>query len=59
MILERKMQIKIHELRQQFGDFQSNLKMERYGAQLTLYSVRELIQDIAGVRVICNYIDDI
>lgn len=34
-------------------------KMQRYGLPLTLDSVREHIQDIAGIRVICNFIDDI
>lgn len=122
MILERKMRINIPNLKQEFGNFQSNLKMkgfdprrsilelaelmhvynsamkeistklevlddefhirnshnpihhlecrikgiksiadkmERYGVQPTMDSVRENVQDIAGVRVICNYIDDI
>lgn len=123
MILERKMQINIPDLRQQFGDFHNNFKIdglgdprrfilkfaefiqvynsamkeintklevlddefhirnshnpihhlecrvkgiksiadkiERYGVPPTLDSVREHILDIAGVRVICNYIDDI
>ena len=34
-------------------------KMQRYGIPVTLDSVRENIQDIAGIRVICNYTDDI
>jgi len=34
-------------------------KMQRYGVPLTLDSAREHVQDIAGIRVICNYIDDI
>ena len=123
MILERKMQINIPDLQQQFGDFQNNNgltsfgdpraiiiefagliqvyngamkgistklevlddefhirhshnpihhlecrikgirsifdKMQRCGVPLTLDSAREYVQDIAGIRVICNYVDDI
>ena len=34
-------------------------KLERYGYPITLESMEENIWDIAGIRVICNYIDDI
>jgi len=34
-------------------------KMQRYGVPLTPDSLREHVQDIAGIRVICNFIDDI
>lgn len=34
-------------------------KMERKGYPLTLESMRENLMDIAGIRVICDYIDDI
>jgi len=123
MILERKMQINIPDLQQQFGEFQNNNrlirfddpratiiefagliqvysgamkeistkldvlddefhihhshnpihhlecrikgirsifdKMQRCGVPLTLESAKEHVQDIAGIRVICNYVDDI
>jgi len=34
-------------------------KMERKGYPFTLESMRENLMDIAGIRVICDYIDDI
>jgi putative GTP pyrophosphokinase len=34
-------------------------KMLLRGVPLTIDSVREHIQDIAGIRVICNFVDDI
>ena len=34
-------------------------KMQRYGIPLTLDSAREHVKDIAGIRVVCNFIDDI
>ena len=34
-------------------------KLERYGKPLTLESLQENILDIAGVRVICSYVDDV
>jgi putative GTP pyrophosphokinase len=34
-------------------------KMQVYGVSVSLESAREHIQDIAGIRVICNFIDDI
>ena len=34
-------------------------KMQRYRVPFTLDSAREHIQDIAGIRVICNFVDDI
>jgi len=50
----------IHHLECRIKGIQSIYeKMQRYGVPLTLDSAREHIQDIAGVRVICNFIDDI
>jgi putative GTP pyrophosphokinase len=34
-------------------------KMEKYGKPFTVESIEENMHDIAGVRVICSYIDDI
>lgn len=34
-------------------------KLERKGYPLTLESMRENLMDIAGIRVICDYVDDI
>lgn len=34
-------------------------KLKRYGKPLTLESMQENILDIAGVRVICSYVDDV
>jgi putative GTP pyrophosphokinase len=34
-------------------------KMQRYGLPLSLEAVRGRIYDIAGIRVICNFVDDI
>lgn len=34
-------------------------KLERYGKPLTLESMQENIMDIAGIRVICSYVDDV
>ena len=34
-------------------------KMKRYGVGVSLNSARESILDIAGIRVICNFVDDI
>ena len=34
-------------------------KMERHGLPVTLAAMRENVMDIAGIRVICYYIDDI
>jgi putative GTP pyrophosphokinase len=34
-------------------------KTQRYGVPFTLDSIKEHIQDISGIRVICNFIDDI
>lgn len=34
-------------------------KLQRYGVPVSLNSAREHIRDIAGIRVICNFIDDI
>ncbi|MCL2255326.1 MAG: GTP pyrophosphokinase family protein [Firmicutes bacterium] len=34
-------------------------KMKKYGVDVSLDSARESILDIAGIRVICNFVDDI
>ncbi len=34
-------------------------KLQRKGCPVSIQSVRENLYDVAGVRVICNYIDDI
>lgn len=34
-------------------------KLNRKGLELSIESIRDNITDIAGIRVICNYIDDI
>lgn len=34
-------------------------KLQRYGKPITLQSLQENIFDIAGIRVICSYIDDV
>lgn len=34
-------------------------KLKKRSAPLTMDSVRENVQDVAGIRVICNFIDDI
>lgn len=34
-------------------------KMSRYGVPMTTQGIEEGIQDIAGVRVVCNYLSDI
>ncbi len=34
-------------------------KLKKYGVPYTIESVEENIKDLAGVRVVCNYIDDI
>ena len=34
-------------------------KLNRKGYELSLESIKKNIMDIAGIRVICNYIDDI
>ena len=50
----------IHHLECRIKGIQSIYeKMQRYGVPITLVSVREHIRDIAGIRVICNFIDDI
>lgn len=34
-------------------------KMERRGFELTLESLKKNVYDIAGIRVVCNYVDDV
>ena len=50
----------IHHLECRVKGIKSILdKMQRLGVPLTLDSARENVQDIAGIRVICNFFDDI
>ena len=34
-------------------------KLIRYGKEVSIESARENIMDIAGIRVVCNFIDDV
>lgn len=34
-------------------------KLKKYGVPMTLQSVEEFVNDFAGVRIICSYIDDV
>ena len=34
-------------------------KLPRYGKEISIESARENIMDIAGIRVVCNFIDDV
>ena len=34
-------------------------KLIRYGEEISIESAREHIMDIAGIRVVCNFIDDV
>lgn len=34
-------------------------KLTRYGKEISIESARENIMDIAGIRVVCNFIDDV
>ncbi len=34
-------------------------KLQRYGKEISIESARENIMDIAGIRVVCNFIDDV
>lgn len=50
----------IHHINDRLKSPQSMLeKLQRRGLPLSIESVRENLHDIAGVRVICNYIEDI
>lgn len=50
----------IHHINDRLKSPQSMLeKLQRKGLPVSIQSVRENLHDIAGVRVICNYIDDI
>jgi putative GTP pyrophosphokinase len=50
----------IHHLECRIKGFSSLYqKIQRYGISLSFDSIREHIQDIAGIRVICNFVDDI
>lgn len=50
----------IHHMESRVKSMESILgKMDRKGLQLSLESIVENLTDIAGVRVICHYVDDI
>jgi len=50
----------IHHMESRMKDMQSLLqKAERKGYELTADSIKDHIYDIAGIRVITNYVDDI
>lgn len=50
----------IHHMESQLKSLKSIVgKLQRKGLPLTLASAQKELYDIAGVRVICNYIDDI
>lgn len=50
----------IHHMESRLKSLKSIVgKLHRKGLPLTLASAQEALYDIAGVRVICNYIDDI
>ena len=50
----------IHHIESRLKKIASILdKLQRKGLPLSLESARESLDDIAGIRVICNYIDDI
>jgi putative GTP pyrophosphokinase len=34
-------------------------KLHRYGKEISMQSARENIMDIAGIRVVCNFLDDV
>ena len=34
-------------------------KLQRYGKEISIESARKNIMDIAGIRVVCNFIDDV
>ncbi|PXA35944.1 GTP pyrophosphokinase, partial [Staphylococcus pseudintermedius] len=50
----------IHHMERRVKEIPSLLqKLKRKGYPLTAQAARENIMDIAGIRVVCNYIDDI
>jgi putative GTP pyrophosphokinase len=50
----------IHHMESRLKSLESILgKLQRKGLPLELESVKDNIRDIAGIRVICNYIDDV
>ena len=50
----------IHSINTRLKSMSSiGMKMEKYGKPFTVESIEENLHDIAGVRVICSYIDDI
>jgi putative GTP pyrophosphokinase len=50
----------IHHMESRLKSLESILgKLQRRGLPLELESVKNNIRDIAGIRVICNYIDDV
>ena len=50
----------IHHIESRLKSTQSILqKLRRKGCEISLASARENINDIAGIRVVCHYIDDV
>ena len=49
----------IHHIETRLKSMPSILKkMEKMGYEFTVENMKEVLNDIAGVRVICNYLDD-
>lgn len=50
----------IHSINTRLKSMSSiGLKMEKYGQPMTVDGIEKNLKDVAGVRVICSYIDDI
>lgn len=50
----------IHQIESRLKSVQSILdKLKRKGFEISVKSIRENLFDVAGIRVICNYVDDI
>lgn len=50
----------IHHMERRVKELRSLIqKLKRKGCEISSESAKEYIQDIAGIRVVCNYIDDI
>ena len=50
----------IHHIESRLKSFKSIIaKVKEKGLSVTIENIRENITDIAGIRVICNYLDDI
>ncbi len=50
----------IHQIESRLKSVQSIIdKLKRKGFEISVKSIRENLFDVAGIRVICNYVDDI